>query len=210
MRYSWAVILFFSLWAVPKVNAHGYVNNINVDGKRYVAPAEYNDPDIICHKGSQPAPLSAGASPGSRVSFTWNTWPDSHHGPVMTYMAQCPSGCSNVAKASLMWFKIDEAGLQSPGSPGTWASDVLVGTEKQYTVTLPTDLTDGDYVLRHEIIALHGAGEMGGAQNYPYCFNVNIGGGGNVTKRDAAPAIKGIAATQFYGANDPGTTYSTE
>lgn len=63
-----------------------------------------------------------------------------------------------------MWFKIDEAGLQSPGSPGTWASDVLVGTEKQYTVTLPTDLTDGDYVLRHEIIALHGAGEMGGAQ----------------------------------------------
>lgn len=34
MRYSWAVILFFSLWAVPKVNAHGYVNNINVDGKR--------------------------------------------------------------------------------------------------------------------------------------------------------------------------------
>ncbi|RAL60356.1 hypothetical protein DID88_000132 [Monilinia fructigena] len=47
--------------------------------------------------GSSPAALTAGpVAAGSTVSLRWTLWPDSHSGPVITYMAKCPSaGCSN-------------------------------------------------------------------------------------------------------------------
>lgn len=46
--------------------------------------------------GSSPAPLHATAAAGSTVTLKWTLWPDSHVGPVITYMARCPdSGCNN-------------------------------------------------------------------------------------------------------------------
>lgn len=37
------------------------------------------------------------------------------------------------------------------------------------SLTIPSDLKAGNYVLRHEIIALHSAGQEDGAQAYPQC-----------------------------------------
>jgi hypothetical protein len=47
--------------------------------------------------GSQPAKLTGGpVAAGSTVSLKWTLWPDSHAGPVITYMAKCPSaGCTS-------------------------------------------------------------------------------------------------------------------
>lgn len=48
-------------------------------------------------------------------------------------------------------------------TPGT---DVL-GSTFESDFTVPQHLAPGNYVLRHEIIALHAAGQANGAQNYP-------------------------------------------
>lgn len=44
--------------------------------------------------GSQPAALSASVAAGSEISLTWTQWPESHKGPLLTYMAKCPGDCS--------------------------------------------------------------------------------------------------------------------
>jgi len=41
---------------------------------------------------------------------------------------------------------------------------------------LPTLLDAGDYVLRHELIALHFADRADGAQAYPRCVNLRVEG----------------------------------
>ena len=67
---------------------------------------------------------------------------------------------------------------------------------------IPSGLAPGNYVLRHEIIALHSAGSANGAQAYPQCLNLKIGGSGS----SALPA--GTPATSLYTAEDPGILFS--
>lgn len=44
--------------------------------------------------GSSPAALHAEVAAGSEISLRWTLWPDSHVGPLITYMARCPdAGC---------------------------------------------------------------------------------------------------------------------
>lgn len=105
------------------------------------------------------------------VSRLQNTWPESHKGPVITYMAAVSGEFSAVAKEELNWFKIDASGLiDGTTQPGNWATDVLMTNNITSTVTIPSDIAAGNYVLRHEIIALHSAGQEDGAQSYPQCM----------------------------------------
>lgn len=116
----------------------------------------------------------------------------------MDYLANCNGPCETVDKASLSWFKIDESGLISPSpQPGTWASDVMIKNNNSWTVAIPSDIAAGNYVLRHETIALHQAQSEGGAQSYPQCVNLQISGGGSAT-----PA--GVVAADLYSTEDPG------
>lgn len=61
----------------------------------------------------------------------------------------------------------------------TWPTAALIANNNTYSVTVPSTLASGNYVFRHEIIAMHGAGSEGGAQNYPFCVNIAITGGGS-------------------------------
>lgn len=81
------------------------------------------------------------------------------------------------------------------------ANTVLLGNNNTWTVTIPSDIT-GNFVLRHEIVALHSSGEANGAQNYPNCINVKISGGGNAYPcRSGADCRHG---TELYKSTDPG------
>lgn len=113
-------------------------------------------------------------------------------------MASCKGECSTVDKTTLEFFKIDEAGLISDAtSPGTWASDDLIANNNSWSITIPSTIASGPYVLRHEIIALHSAGSTDGAQNYPQCINLMVTGGGSDT-----PA--GVLGESLYTETDPG------
>ena len=68
-------------------------------------------------------------------------------------------------------------------------------------MTMPSNLKAGNYVLRHEIIALHGGTSDNGAQAYPQCLNFKIGGSGSV----APPA--GTAGTALYKRDDAGILF---
>ncbi|PWY85905.1 endoglucanase-4 precursor [Aspergillus heteromorphus CBS 117.55] len=215
------------LASVTLVAGHGYVSSIEVDGTTYggylvdtyyfesdppeliawstnatddgyISPTQYDNSNIVCHRGSAPGALSAPVVPGGSVRMTWNTWPTDHHGPVITYLANCNGSCSDVDKTALQFFKIDAGGLISDADvPGTWATDELIEDSYSRNITIPTDIEAGNYVLRHEIIALHGAEDLDGAQNYPQCINLNVTGSGTATP-------SGTLGTHLYKDTDPG------
>ncbi|KAM0435712.1 hypothetical protein ACHAQK_007988 [Fusarium lateritium] len=216
-----------ALAGAVSVAAHGHVESISVGGTSYdglnpgsapydnppkelvawfatntdngfVEPAAYADADIICHKGSKNAVKSAKVKAGEKITIKWDTWPESHKGPVIDYLASCgASGCTKVDKTDLKFFKIAEAGMTSGGN---FASDDLIAAGNSWEVTIPTSLKAGSYVLRHEIIALHSAGQENGAQNYPQCFNLEVTGSGS-----EQPA--GVAGTSLYKADDKGIKF---
>jgi cellulase len=75
--------------------------------------------------------------------------------------------CTTLTPGSLRWSKISQAGLITPGGTGTWVTDNLIKTNFTSTTTIPKNLKAGNYVIRHEIIALHGGQSDNGAQLYP-------------------------------------------
>ncbi|KAL8993308.1 MAG: hypothetical protein Q9169_006444 [Polycauliona sp. 2 TL-2023] len=211
------------------VNAHGVITQITAGGQQYtgydpskggqqptsdlvgwstpentdngpIYPPKYSDPDIICHRGATPAMASVTVAAGETINLKWSTWPDSHHGPVIDYLASCDNGdCTTVDKGSLQFSKIAESGLiDGSSAPGVWGADELLQAGASWDVTIPSCVAPGDYVLRHEIIALHEAFNIGGAQNYPQCINLKVTGSGT------SALGEGVPATQFYKDSDPG------
>lgn len=136
---------------------------------------------------------------GQSITLQWNTWPgDSHKGPIIDYLARCSGSCSTVDKTSLRFFKIAQQGLISPNN---WATDVLGRNSNRWTVRIPSSLQAGNYVLRHEIIALHSGASPNGAQLYPQCINIQVTGGGS-----SQPS--GTPGTSLYRATDPGILHN--
>ncbi|KAK5688315.1 hypothetical protein LTS10_000293 [Elasticomyces elasticus] len=128
--------------------------------------------------GSKPAPLSATAAAGSKVTLNWSLWPATHYGPTMTYMARCPGDCTKfMLKKSTVWFKIAEGGkTTSADGSVSWATDPLtLPNNKGYTYTIPACLKAGTYVVRHELVALHAAP----AQFFPGCHQIKVTGSGS-------------------------------
>ncbi|KAI1660757.1 lytic polysaccharide monooxygenase [Daldinia decipiens] len=171
----------------------------------FVLSSALQDPDIICHLDATNAALSAPVAAGGEVSLTWNQWAESHKGPVIDYLADCGGDCSTVDKTTLKWFKIAEAGQlelgAGSGSIGRWADDVLIQDSLTWKVTIPSSLKSGNYVLRHELIALHEAGTEGKAQMYPQCINLQVSGSGTQSP-------DGVVGTQLYTATDPGILHN--
>jgi lytic cellulose monooxygenase (C1-hydroxylating) len=69
-------------------------------------------------------------------------------------------------------------------------------------VTIPRNLKAGNYVIRHEIIALHGASSDNGAQAYPQCLTLQVGGSGTV-----APS-SGTVGSALYNRADAGIRFN--
>ncbi|KAL5480820.1 hypothetical protein ACEPAI_9760 [Sanghuangporus weigelae] len=156
----------------------------------------YSDGDII---GSEPAPIYGTALAGSTIGLNWTTWPDSHVGPVITYMAAVPSGIDITEwqpGTDAVWFKVAEAGKTADGK---WAAtDLLYADNSIAYFTIPASLKPGQYVVRHEIIALHSAFNYPGAQFYPSCIQFEVTGSGSATPPSSY-------LVSFPGAYTPGT-----
>jgi cellulase len=135
---------------------------------------------------------------GDKINLQWTAWPDTHHGPVIDYLASCGDSCETVDKTTLKFFKIDGVGLVDDTTvPGTWGDDQLIANNNSWLVEIPPTLAPGNYVLRHEIIALHSAGTEDGAQNYPQCFNLQVAGSGS-------DQPSGVLGTELYSPTDAG------
>ncbi|KAI7490620.1 hypothetical protein KC357_g1917 [Hortaea werneckii] len=206
--FTIATAALSAIASIPAVAAHGFVQQVTTGGQKYagaspnwfytpnnlpkqagwmaynqdngfVEPNAYGSGNVSCHKGAKPGNQYIPVKAGDSMDLQWNTWPDSHKGPITAYMARCNGECTSLQDASsLDWFKIDETGLIDP-STNTWAADKLIKNDFTWTHKIPSNLASGNFVLRHEIIALHSAGSENGAQNYPMCFNLKVSGSGN-------------------------------
>ncbi|KAK5046063.1 hypothetical protein LTR84_008520 [Exophiala bonariae] len=226
MSFAKSTAVFGVLALLSKVQAHGHVTGVVAGGEWYSGyipsfvyqskppvvagwttkgvvdngfVSDYNSPDIICHKGATPGGSYIKVAAGSSIDLQWTAWPESHHGPVMDFLAACGDDCTTVDKTKLLFNKIDESGLiDGSNNPGLWASDDLIANNNTWSVTIPSSIAPGKYVLRHDTIALHSAFDVGGSQAYPQCFNLEITGSGSNT------LPSGTKGTDLYNDEDPG------
>ncbi|KAI0765557.1 glycoside hydrolase family 61 protein [Irpex lacteus] len=200
-----------------------YVNGADQGELVGIRAPDYDGPitdvtsnDIICNGGINPyhQPVSKAvitAPAGSTLTAEWHHTlnqvagdsqdpiDSSHKGPVITYLAKVPDATQSTV-TGLQWFKIHEDGFNP--STGKWAVDTLIANKGKVSFTIPQCIASGQYLLRHEIIALHAAGSYPGAQFYMECAQLQITGGTG-TKTPATVSFPGA-----YHGTDPGITLS--
>ncbi|CUA69773.1 Endoglucanase-7 [Rhizoctonia solani] len=195
------------LAAATTVLGHGYVSEVTTSGGTYTGSLPYQDPymnpaparvirkipgngpvedlsliDIQCNGysaggqvGSAPAALVANAAAGTKVTL-------------------------RVQLNSAVWFKVAEQGLEN----GKWgATDILKANNWKYSFTIPASLAPGQYIIRHELIALHGAFNYPGVQVYPSCLQINLTGSGTSTGPSSKVSFPGA-----YTPSTPGIVYN--
>lgn len=187
---------------ISNVSAHGFLRSVQVnDGDTSVCPQPSStrsdtpsairqvssqdpnygtdNPAIACGPNAFRASQSLNAMPGDVLHFDWtvhdlNKWPHDY-GPMITYLADCGSTpCSEFDTNDARWFKIHQAGKRGSGR---WVQEDLF-RDQTTPVTLPSNLAAGNYIVRHEIIALHIAEERRRAEFYPGCVQITVGGSG--------------------------------
>jgi len=83
------------------------------------------------------------------------------------------------------FFKIWEKGFDA--TLDKWANEIAADDGDSFKVRIPSDIKSGTYVLRTELIALHGnmknlnQTKLAGPQWYIHCFNLDIIGSGTAT-----------------------------
>lgn len=234
-----------SLLLPALVSAHGHISSVLADGLSYYGHDPTKVPwgpqpdsitwtngasdngyvpsnathlasrDINCHLNATNGLLTAPITAGSNLSLTWNQWPESHHGPVVDYLASCKTAdnesgdCTTVDADALRWFKIAELGqLQEStegGAAGYWATDRLIHEMNlTWSVQIPETLAPGGYVLRHEIVSLHPGGAENSTQMYPQCVNLEVKGSGSVE----LPAEGGTKGRELYRSTEEGLLWN--
>lgn len=213
---------FLPLLLASYAAAHGYVAQVTINGKSYTGNVPNADPnpsiirqifdvgpvkgadnkDINCGINAQLAQNVASANPGDEITFDWrggdgSKWPH-NTGPMLTYMASCGSTtCDKFDSTKAKWFKIQQVGRKAKGQE--WAqADLMQGAVAK--LDIPATLAPGNYLIRHEIIALHLAETEGGAEFYPSCTQLTVGGNQNGKPQDSEL----VTFPGAYSDTDPG------
>jgi len=197
--------IFVQLAAGGTTNAIG----VGIRDPSYDGPiTDVSSNPIACNGGPNPTTASnvvINVKAGGTVTAVWrhtetsgpgDVVDPSHKGPVMAYMKKVSSALTDPGYGA-GWFKISEAGLTNVGSQ-TWATQDLIANQGKQEITIPPCIADGQYLLRPELIALHGASNTNGAQFYMECAQINVTGGTGA-KTPATVSLPGA-----YKASDPG------
>ncbi|KZV73798.1 carbohydrate-binding module family 1 protein [Peniophora sp. CONT] len=197
-----------------------YINGADQGHQNGIRVPSYDGPitdvtsnDLICNGGINPyvQPVSSVIIPakaGDTVTAEWHHTlagadpsdpadpiDPGHKGPVIAYLAKVPNALQTDV-TGLSWFKIWEDGMSADGS---WGVDRLVAAKGKVSFPIPACIEAGEYLLRVEIIALHGASTYPGAQFYMECAQMSISGGGSTQ-----PAT--VSFPGAYHSTDPGVT----
>ncbi|PBP25963.1 putative endoglucanase II [Diplocarpon rosae] len=116
--------------------------------------------------------ITTPANEGDSIKVKWDS--STHPGPISHFLFG-PVQDASQATGVGSWFKIDEFDSEN----GTWANVIMAAQDMTYTFKLPIGLQSGEYLLRSEMLALHGAGQVGGAQFYIGCAQLKITGTGS-------------------------------
>ncbi|KAG0645343.1 Cellulose-growth-specific [Hyphodiscus hymeniophilus] len=225
------------LGLVASAAAHGGVLSYDIGGTTYKGFVPYNSPTgqstiqrewdsynpiqdptlstMACNANGAVGALTATVAAGSKITAYWNApWPHTI-GPMVVWMAKCAGSCLTYQPTGNVWFKIDQAGLESGTlASGLWGSGQMVNQNSTWTSTIPKTLAPGNYLIRHETIALH---TSNAPQWYPECAQLVVTGSGTgVPGASYLAAIPGVYSMSnpevninvYSSANADVTTYT--
>ncbi|KAL7622466.1 hypothetical protein AAE478_007972 [Parahypoxylon ruwenzoriense] len=150
-----------------------------------------NDAAFACNKDLKHLDKTVITVPAGAKVGAW--WGHVIGGPIMVYLAKV-NDAATAQTTGLKWFKVAEDGLNN----GQWAVDKMIANNGWHYFTMPTCVAPGDYLMRVELIALHGAQVPGQAQFYMECAQIRITGSGTNTGSNF------VSFPGTYSSNDPG------
>ncbi|KAL8369795.1 hypothetical protein RB595_000233 [Gaeumannomyces hyphopodioides] len=192
---SFSSLVVACLAAVPAVQAHYVYSILTIDGQRTpdwryirqngnnIQPTKHflnSGADFRCNTGSW---ANAGrtqvarVNPGQRIGFRlWNNGKILHPGPSTIHMSRAP-GDVRQYQGDGDWFKVYQdiiCGPQNPLRDADWCS----WDKPEVGFTLPRDTPPGQYLVRVEHIAIHGA-QSADTEFYFTCAQIEVTGSGN-------------------------------
>jgi len=192
-------------------------------------------PNHLYDNASQSIPCGPGANKrhstgfvtadaGDQLQFIWDggdgksPWPH-NQGPIMNYISKCSTADCNDDASTMSFYLLDRKGLKPNQSKkqdgGQWYQGDITGKAHYHaplSFTVPSQLAPGDYLIRHEIIALHiaeqtpvfkkgGDGWTGGPEFYPSCIHVRV-----ASKSTAKLAGQAVKFPDAYKTSSAGNT----
>jgi hypothetical protein len=224
MKLSTAAAAFLAL--TPAASAHYVFDKLIVNGQitgsfEYVRantrriiymPTKFLESDSItpldndfrCNEGSftnagktKTATVAAGDTIGVQL---WYGATMQHPGPIQVYMSKAP-GLASQYDGSGDWFKIHQETVCGSTSDGLQDTDWCTWDKDRVTFRIPPDTPPGEYLVRPEHIALHGA-HGGHAEFYFSCAQIKVTGSGNGTP---GPTVK---IPGVYDNTEPGIRFN--
>ncbi|KAK1753295.1 glycoside hydrolase [Echria macrotheca] len=201
-------------------SAHTIFSSLEVDGVNHgvgggVRVPQYNGPiedvtsnSVACNGSPNPTSPSSKVitvQAGQNVTAIWrymlsttgsspnDVMDSSHKGPTIAYLKKVNDATTDSGVGG-GWFKIQEDGLAN----GVWGTEKVINGQGRHSIRIPSCIAPGQYLLRAEMIALHGAGNYPGAQFYMECAQLNIVGGTG-SKTPSTVSFPGA-----YSGSDPG------
>ncbi|WKT52264.1 hypothetical protein QSH57_002778 [Fusarium oxysporum f. sp. vasinfectum] len=151
------------------------------------------DKDFTCNKGSTPSAnvfkVKAGDEIGLKQAFGGTGM--QHPGPIQVYAAPVKDATSD-SPYDLKWYKIHQALICKSGNAESLRSTAWCSwDEDSVHFKIPSTLPDGQYLIRGEHIALHGAHD-GQAEFYYACAQVEVSGNSATTIPGTSVSIPGV------------------
>ncbi|KAI0889069.1 glycoside hydrolase family 61 protein [Annulohypoxylon maeteangense] len=174
--------------------------------------ASIDSDDMACGaSGNQPVAFTCPTPTGAKLSFEWREWADaeqpgaldiSHKGPCAVYAKQVHNMTTDSA-AGPGWIKLWDEGYDD--SSGKWCTEKLIDNNGMMSIDLPEFLSNGYWLIRPELLALHQA-DKGDPQFYTGCAQVYIQNSDTATLN--VPAEYSVSIPGYVQSTDPGLTFN--
>ncbi|KAI4852836.1 hypothetical protein E4T45_04557 [Aureobasidium sp. EXF-8846] len=124
-----------------------------------------------------------------------------HPGPAQVYLSKAPGSVKSY-DGSGDWFKVQQDLLCKSGNAQALKNDAwCIWKKNNIEFTVPNNIPDGEYLVRSEHIAIHGAHDKQ-AEFYYSCAQIKVQGG----KGNSVP--KGVKIPGVYQINDKAINFS--
>ncbi|RMJ25684.1 hypothetical protein PHISP_03465 [Aspergillus sp. HF37] len=203
----------FTTLFVDGVNqGDGVCVRMNQDPYKAGYPVNPSSKNMACgFDGEQGVSRVCPANASSTLTFEFRIYADgaqpgaiapSHKGPCAAYMKRVPDATEDNNAAGDGWFKIFESTYDE--SAGQWCTEKLIENNGHLSVKIPADIRPGYYLVRPELLALHGAAlDQPDPQFYVGCAQVFVQGSGS-----AMPENVRIGEGTYDLSSTPGLTFN--
>ena len=161
--------------------------------------------DFVCNQNAKAAPQVVTVKPGDKVGLqqAFGANGIQHPGPTQVYMMATKDAKAETG-VNGDWFKVAQSLICKAGSAESLRTDAWCSwDENNVNFHVPDTIPDGEYLVRAEHIALHGA-HAGQAEFYYACLQMKVQG----SQATALPAMKTTKIPGVYAVKDKAINFS--